>query len=819
MKFCNLFLTALLAWFVPTFASAQDSLRESLEDRARSVEIDGHAFYRLRAQGREPYAHLVALAAPGTTEDQIDALNPHHVNYRCIENGRGRVPPTRNGIEHDDGSITDRIDYATFASTRCADGSVRRELVEGMMYLIPREIIRSPGEELDDITHRITIASATEVRDVARETNDPAQALIARGAPPSSVGAYASALSAAVDRVSATAETPGSDMTFEVPEEPAVDTASAERVAQLETELAAARATDENRVNRIWFMGILCLLLVAALFWALVTRKVGIIDMRESEKIQLRQQLNGEWQRKLDDAVRVADTTTSLQLVEVLTVFNEETKQKVTVENLAKTLREYLKKAEKALLGVAQTSLAVSVPTPPPAKNPFEATENNYREIFRAVDDGALKNEKGLDGLLLKLGRMVDQSAKATLAFLLTSTHRHLQLQTAWAGSFGDAVAFDEERIDQLARGVHPGLERAVTDAVQARDRAHADELNRFGENFDEERRALNDRIETLVPFETEVGVLRRELEEAKQAKPSDDGTLLAQISVIREKLFAIWRGEFGSILAFHQGERRRVVDGEKIMEKFSLKRVFQNPAKGKKGEKMTIHELRGPTLNDFLRIIHEEGFGKALEAMDRLLGLAPELHDQTPAPGTHTVPDGEQPSLETLTAGHAPLPAAVPAIETPVGLGTEPLADQDEGETTERPVDLGSAIAAAAAERAAEDASGDGEDELASEPTRFMVNPLLTPPASLKPEPTKPYAKGLDADADADVPDSDREPTVIRSLPLAPSGHGNGNGRDADATTRVRRDTVRGMPAALPDAPQPPIALPEPPAEGESNH
>ncbi|MCC6563545.1 hypothetical protein IT087_01495 [Candidatus Uhrbacteria bacterium] len=815
MKFCNLFLVALLAWFVPTFASAQGSLCERpLEERARAIEVEGHSYYRLRVCSREPYAHLTTLAAPGTTEDQIDALNPHHVNYRCIENGRGRVPPTRNGIEHDDGSITDRIDFDTFAATRCADGSVRRELVEGMTYLIPREIIRSPGEELGEITQRITVASATEVRDVARETNEPAQALIARGAPLSAVGAYASALSAAVDRISTPPEAGVSDMMFEIPEAPAADTASATRIARLETELATARAATTSRMNLLLLALLLCAGLGTALIWALATRKKGIIDLRESEKIQLRQQLNGVWQQKLDDAVRVADTTTSVQLVEVLTVFNEETKQKVPVENLATTLRDYLKKAEKALLGVAQTSLAVSVPTPPPApptKNPFEATENNYREIFRAVDDGALKTEKGLDGLLLKLGRMVDQSAKATLAFLLTSTHRHLQLQTAWAGSFGDAVAFDEDRIDQLARGVHPGLERAITDAAQARDRAHAEELNRFGENFDEERRALNDRIGTLVPLETEVGVLRRELEEAKQAKPSDDGTLLAQISQIREKLFAIWRGEFGSILAFHQGERRRVVDAGKIMEKFSLKRVFQNPAKGRKGEKMTIHELRGPTLNDFLRIIHEEGFGKALEAMDRLLGLAPELHDQTPAPGTHEVPvEGMQPSEESLLAGAAPPAQPVPQIDTPVGLGTEPLADQEEGETTERPLDLQSALAAAAAEAAEDD-----DNELAPEPTRFVSNPLLAGPASLQPEPTKPYAKGLDEDQDDPV--GDAEPTVIRALPLAPSGHGNGNGRDADATTRVRRDTVRGMPA-LPDAP-PPIATPEAPAEGESNH
>lgn len=294
------------ALFVSTFASAQDV---HLVSRVREVEANGQSYYRLRAMALEPFSHLIELSAPGTTPEQIDALNPYHVNYRCVVDGRSIVPPTRNGRLLEDGSIANVMDYATF----CPEGEPRRELVVGMSYLLPREIVRTPSERLGDITTRISEASQAERGTVIEETGDAVEALIHQGVPPTTIVAYTAALRSRVLVASIATST---DMTFEAPEADAPPATDAAELAALRSQVE--RLTQERDEARgaldgrwpWWVVALLALigLTIAFLFGYRSVPRIRLEDEdASSEPMVPKRELDAAY-KALEEALERAKT-------------------------------------------------------------------------------------------------------------------------------------------------------------------------------------------------------------------------------------------------------------------------------------------------------------------------------------------------------------------------------------------------------------------------------------------------------------------------------------------------------------------------------
>lgn len=111
---------------------------------------------------------------------------------------------------------------------------------------------------------------------------------------------------------------------------------------------------------------------------------------------------------------------------------------------------------------------------------------------------------------------------------------------------------------------------------------------------------------------------------EQERAKPSSDGVLLERLDTeVRDKLTAIWYGSFGKILSYSDEEHRRVVDAKLVQELFSVKRTIVS-GRGQARRDVTLYELQGTPLMDLFRVVHD-GFGHALDTIDRMLGRKPE--------------------------------------------------------------------------------------------------------------------------------------------------------------------------------------------------
>jgi hypothetical protein len=120
-----------------------------------------------------------------------------------------------------------------------------------------------------------------------------------------------------------------------------------------------------------------------------------------------------------------------------------------------------------------------------------------------------------------------------------------------------------------------------------------------------------------LPVVEKEVGDLRTELEQ-ERAKPSGDSALLKPIEQIREQVYAMWREEFGSILSFSDEEHRRIVDTDRVRDRFSTKGSFTS--RGRNPKRTEFHDLRTDSLTKFLNGVHRS-LGHTLDTVDRMLG------------------------------------------------------------------------------------------------------------------------------------------------------------------------------------------------------
>lgn len=585
-------LVTFVVLSLPAFASAQDSTRDRLAERAREVEIDGQPYYRVRALQNEPYLNLLTLAASGTTEEQFDEINARYVNYACRINGRRRVPPTRSG-RMVDGELV-RIDFVTFASERCAEGTASRELVAGAAYLIPRAVIRTPGEELSAITAQITEADIRAAPGVIADTRDAANAAISRGGiSPSIVTAYTDAVTGvlgattAVRTVVRSPSPPTEDLADEL-------AAAHTRIDVLESELADARNATTSPTPYWIAIVILGLLLLGAMALILF-RGSRTIDLTDSQRnlalLNARKGFEKELGGTIEDVKdRIAALTRRLDTAEawkksILEVFEKATgKSQATVNEIGDWIK---------------TQQAFYAPWAPYLT---KLTPEKFRdERIEAAEYRKIREE------WTTTPRFNLAFSLENLSQVIAGWMRFGQLQTMWAGLV-PAYAVDASASDGgLQTFLKAQIDEAIRGPVQQRQAA-----------------------------EDEATTLRRELE-AERAKPS--GFVL---DPLRDLLHEIDAGELGSVLK-REG-RERVIDAEKVQKRFSTERIFEK--KGKRGqppERQVIHQLNALALTDFLRAIHED-FSKALRLVDQMLGRAPDL---TPPPGSVAVPVIGDPSAE----------------------------------------------------------------------------------------------------------------------------------------------------------------------------
>ncbi len=120
-----------------------------------------------------------------------------------------------------------------------------------------------------------------------------------------------------------------------------------------------------------------------------------------------------------------------------------------------------------------------------------------------------------------------------------------------------------------------------------------------------------------LPGVEKEVEHLSAELGQ-ERAKPSGDSALLKPIEQIREQVSAMRREEFGSILSFSDEEHRRVVDTDRVRDRFSTKGSFTS--RGRNPKRTEFHDLRTDSLTKFLNGVHRS-LGHTLDTVDRMLG------------------------------------------------------------------------------------------------------------------------------------------------------------------------------------------------------
>lgn len=594
-------LVTFVVLSLPAFASAQDSTRDRLEERAHEVEIDGQPYYRVRALQNEPYLNLLTLAASGTTVEQFDEINARYVNYACRINGRRRVPPTRSG-RLVDGELV-RIDFATFAATECPNGTASRELVMGAPYLIPRAVIRTPGEELSAITAQITEADIRAAPGVIADTRDAANAAISRGGiSPSIVTAYTDALTGVLGATTAvrTVIRPSSPPTEDLTEELAAANA---RIATLENELQNARADSVGFGS--WLLAGMLFLMTLAFLWSIYRGKSRTIDLTDSQRnlalLNARKGFEKELGGTIDDVKdKIEGLERRLGTAEawkksILEVFEKATgKSQATVNEIGDWI-----KTQQAFY--APWAPYLTKLTPEKFRDErIEAAE--YRKI----------REEWTTTPHFNLAFSLENLTQVIAGWM-----RFGQLQATWAGLV-PAYAVDAEASDGgLQTFLKAQIDEAIGGPVQQREAA-----------------------------EQEVARLRQELE-AERAKPSS-----FVLDPLRDLLHEIDAGELGSVLK-REG-RERVIDAEKVQKRFSTERIFEK--KGKRGqpqERQVIHQLNALALTDFLRAIHED-FSKALRLVDQMLGRAPDL---TPPPGSVAVPViGDPPAERPQGLGTADL-------------------------------------------------------------------------------------------------------------------------------------------------------------------
>lgn len=797
-KHLSLFLVGLLAWFVPTFASAQPlAPGEFRQLRSDDPECgEGFTCFQVgpyRPESGPLFDRMLRVVNRGVEDEsrhitiaQLEAANPCGVRY--FAPGRRY---TVNGTCSANGT-TERVTFAEFCEG--ASGCVRWAFV-GRVYRVPSVRILTPDERAEEMAREIENAVVTETVPAPSTLGANLRELIElrnSDQPPSDAheAAVLTAMANALDRSSASApaEAPA-DMVFDHaetvtdPEESDALAVANTRIAELEAELAARPVAAGNLGHWIAIV-ILSLVALGLLLYLFFSPRHKVIeDLSDAERARERTNAKKAFERELGGSI--AETKSKLEqrqadqteldnaksgLAAIREIFEKNTGiRHATVNDIGKWMKEA---HDFVFLWKAHLSKTT----------PIELRDERTQAVkYRQLDE-AWKSVEGF-----KLSLTIANTEKVIKDWV-----RFMQLQTEWAGLVP-------------AYAVTESPDGGLLDYVQMRNR--------------EASRAIIEQRDGFEAQANEQAALFR-----KEREASD--RLSTQFEDILESLNVVTRGEFGSILM--RVGLERVIDPERVRNRFSKMRKFEGPKqRGKAREAIVVHELQSLALCDFLRTTID-GLNKVGDIACEALGRKPVV-DNTPAPGTVSVPSpatlaiapesaeelgseesdegswDDEPSAsvgpdpEALRQGIAPAAPQVPQIE---GLATDSLLDHPvEAETVQslRPDSMHAALAAAVefSRTRTDDASSEDEDALEREVTGIGLPPLA-------PDPTQPFSR----------------PPIEGSHASSGNGHGvNGKRRppsDNEVTRQVdlredgrpRRITERGM-AVVQVESKPPEARP----------
>jgi hypothetical protein len=340
--------------------------------------------------------------------------------------------------------------------------------------------------------------------------------------------------------------------------------------------------------------------------------------------------------------------------------------------------------------------------------SPQQAQELGVMKFLRKMADGALKTKESAEHLILEIGGYHDVQMRDLLQRLIAPTLDQFELVGAWGLAF-PGIPFDAKGIESVPRAHKERLERAMGTAKdQGRSEAElalglqrSNDRKEFEAEVDKLNGELEEKRRRVLELENQIEA-RQSLEghiariESAPSKP--DSVPIAAVRIAYGMLHGVYRGVFGSILTFDPVLRRKVVNENRVKDKFS-KAIQVYPANGTKPKRLngkdvvTRHELREEDLYNFLRETHD-GLDQLVSEFLSVLGIVDTRADLTPLPGP--IP------IAAIPPEAVPPAEAVPATAP----GQDSLLDNpDETETT----------------------------EMAAEPTRFAQNPLLVAPPKSK--------------------------------------------------------------------------------------
>lgn len=495
------FIAVLVSVAMPAVVSAQDNVPGWARHRAHEVEVQDRSYWRLRALPLEPYDHLLDLAVSGTTPEQIDQLNSHHVNYRCTDRrGRSVVPLTRNG-RLSGGVITHVVEWDSF----CPTGNKRRELVEGMVYLVPRQIVLTTTEQLDQVTERDLRNSGTPATasntdaDLGRleSASQNVLSVLNSSYVPPEKAAWERFFTAQRDVVrqarsgltsasaqgssSVTPTTPAIPISgpasTSVQSSPVSSSGSPSAGASTPRRIPAANVTapDQGGTNTLlWLTIIILASLMMPMFYLgrRYERRYGAGNLKKRFQ-KLVRKLKTKFDNKLQELV----DRHNAEVLELNQRHNDALATANSVrddehaKNLALASELAQAKLSDALRG-AETSTPQLLVTGP----------SYFSEIWDAVTEGALLTEEGYAKVDLLLERVADEPAREALNtllatnFIYNTTPRHSELEEAWKTALGEAAAFTPENIAALPQLIEQKYgELRARDEGELRDKLEAE--------------------------------------------------------------------------------------------------------------------------------------------------------------------------------------------------------------------------------------------------------------------------------------------------------------------------------------------------------
>ncbi len=514
---------------------------------------------------------------------QLEAANPCGVMY---------TSPGRRSAVNGECSRNGTSERVTFAEYCDGASACSRWPFAGRVYRVPSVRILTPDERAEEMAREIANAVVTETVPAPSTLGANLRELIelrSSDQPPTDAHEVAAltAMADALDRTSATAHVETApDMVFDhaetaarSEESDALADANA-RVAELETELAALRATPATGG---WSTGLGIALGIAVLIilMLLFTRRPGvegstIINLTDDERREIEAKAEAKYKKKFETTntqlKEIADTDVNLKMLRAL--------QKTFLERMGEVMND----------------------------RSFEETLSDAR-AYR--DDWK---------------RLVKGYTPKGLADALANAKVFERMEKAFAAVFGELsppIAFGEYAF----AGLQHRHEKALADLKTKHDA----DLEALDESFQNDLRAKGDEIATR---DTRILELTQEKSEL-QEQLNDSLTAAAQ--VVAEELDVLlfnapwYREDLRGLTARHELTGERNIDYSTVVRLFGIPAMLDGK-RWKQSDRLASRQKTLDLYNMWLKIY--EGLHKLTSRFDALAGRKA-ASDLTPPPGS----------------------------------------------------------------------------------------------------------------------------------------------------------------------------------------